>query len=135
MNRKKVPVAVALIIEDNKILISKRKSNQNFANYWEFPGGKIESGESGEAAVVREISEELGIKIEVKSLYKKIIYDYGEKIVELYFYLCSKISGEIQCLEVADFKWQEIHKLEAKLFPKANQKLIEYLKHSYTQKL
>ncbi|EAX47152.1 NUDIX hydrolase [Thermosinus carboxydivorans Nor1] len=65
-------VTAAIIINDGKVLIAQRAENQKLAGKWEFPGGKIESGETPEECLIREINEELGINIEVNDFFGKV---------------------------------------------------------------
>ncbi|MGE5677759.1 MAG: (deoxy)nucleoside triphosphate pyrophosphohydrolase, partial [Pseudomonadota bacterium] len=81
----------------------------------EFPGGKLEAGETPEECIVREIKEELDINIEVLDIYKVVKFDYKEKEILLLCYLCKVVSGEGKKLECNDFRWvtrEELHGFE-----------------------
>src|ERR1044072_8842396 len=91
---KPIDVAAALIFHDGKLLITQRRPDDHLPNLWEFPGGKVERGDTFEACLVREIREELGIEISVGKLIDDLTYAYPEKTVRLRFFDCRLISGE-----------------------------------------
>ena len=100
-----ISVVAAIIRRDEKILITRRFDNVHLPGLWEFPGGKVESGESLTHALEREIFEELGITIRVEHEYFTIDHDYPTKSVRLHFFNCSIIEGEPKPIEVADWRW------------------------------
>lgn len=83
-----IEVAAAVLIHNNKILLAKRRGGY-LDNLWEFPGGKLEKGESAEAATVRELKEELGIDVNAKNCVLKLEHSYPDKYVRLHFVLCN----------------------------------------------
>ena len=89
-------VTCALIIRDNKLLITQNNFKSDHPFQWEFPGGKIKTGETLENCIKREIMEELEIEIEILSTMKAVIYDYGFKKIKLYPFLCSIKNGKIK---------------------------------------
>ena len=105
VNNNKIEVCAAVIQHHNKILITLRPEDKRLGGYWEFPGGKIEAGESPQAALVRELREELDIEIVVDSLLETVDHCYEWGNVRILAYLCSWKSGEIKHLEVADHCW------------------------------
>ena len=88
-----IEVTAAVIRRNNKILICQRPANKNCGLLWEFPGGKIEMGESGEQCIVRECQEELGVMLSVDRELTDVVYEYPDYIVHLHFYLCDIIAG------------------------------------------
>ena len=90
MNFKPINVSAAVIINKNKVLLAKRKEGY-LNDMWEFPGGKIEEGETAQAAAVREINEELNLKIEAGNLLLVLEHEYPDKRVRLHF-VKSKLS-------------------------------------------
>ena len=123
-----VEVSAALIFQNGKILITQRHSNAHLGGLWEFPGGKREANETFEECLIREILEELGIKIYIGKKFEEIVHDYPEKSVRLKFFICEKISGEPQRIGCADFKWIEKSELPDFKFPEADAKLLEKLR-------
>lgn len=94
MKRVRV-VAAILVAEDARILVTRRAPGERLAGKWEFPGGKIEAGESPEHALVREIREELGIEIRVGSFVAKSVFDDARSSIELLAYEARQLSGSI----------------------------------------
>ena len=122
-----IDVVAAVIKKDNKYLIAQRNRHKHFAFHWEFPGGKVDKGETFENALKREILEELSIDIKIN--YKITSKKYrDEKInVEVHYYFCEKIDQNITLLEHEDMKWVfKKDLLNYKLAP-GDSKIIEYL--------
>lgn len=101
---KVVRVSAAIIIKDNKVLATQRGHGE-FKGGWEFPGGKIEEGETAKKALIREIKEELDIIIEVGELFKIVEYDYPAFHLTMNCFLCKIKSGEIVLKEHEAIKW------------------------------
>lgn len=105
-NRKPpIKVCAAVIQHQNKILLTLRPEDKKLGGYWEFPGGKVEAGETPQSALLREIREELDIEIVVGSLLETVSHSYEWGNVLILAYTCTWISGEIKHLEVADHRW------------------------------
>ena len=100
-----IVVAAAVIIRGGRVLLTRRLDDQHLQGLWEFPGGKVESGESPESALARECREEIGVDIEVERILEVTHHQYPEKEVLLLFYRCSLVAGEVQHLQVADHAW------------------------------
>lgn len=120
-------VGCAVIRKDGKILIAQRKADSFLAHHWEFPGGKIEQGETLEACLIREVREELGIEIRPIRLLQKKEYAYPEKTVLLDFYLCDWVSGDPQKIDCQDFAWVTTQDFERYQFPKGDEEILEKL--------
>ena len=101
---KTITVVAAIIIKDQKIFATQRGYGE-FKNGWEFPGGKIESGESPEHALEREIREELDARIRVGELFDTIEYDYPNFHLSMKCFLCSLISDQLTLREHEAAKW------------------------------
>lgn len=97
-------VVAALIIKDNKIFVTQRGYGE-FKDFWEFPGGKIEEGETEEEALKREIKEELDTIIEVKELFKEIDYDYPTFHLHMKIFISEIKEGKLTLVEAEDSKW------------------------------
>ncbi|HAU29757.1 MAG TPA: 8-oxo-dGTP diphosphatase MutT [Rhodospirillaceae bacterium] len=109
-----IVVAIALFNEKNEILMAQRLPGKVCENLWEFPGGKVDSGETPETALVREIREELGITVSEADLFpiSFITQDYTKEInrhVLMPLFGCHKWQGEMQPIAVKDFRWVPIH--------------------------
>ncbi len=122
-----IDVAAALIFDHGKLLITQRRPDDHLPNLWEFPGGKVEPGETFQACLIREIAEELDIEIAVEELLEEITHSYPQKAVRLCFYHCRLIAGEPKAIHVQNWKWVTREDLEREEFPAADAKLIERL--------
>jgi A/G-specific adenine glycosylase len=121
-------IGVAVIWnEQGQVLIDRRRPEGLLGGLWEFPGGKVEPGETIEACIRREIREELGIEIEVGDRLVTIDHTYTHLRVTLNTYHCRYLSGEPQPLECDEVRWVEVSELEQFPFPKANLQIIAAL--------
>ena len=121
-------IGVAAIWNDqNQILIDRRPAKGLLGGLWEFPGGKIEPGETVEACIQREIREELGIEIAVGEPLIAVEHTYSHFRVTLHVHHCRHLSGEPQPIECDEVRWVSIEELDQFPFPKANVKIIEAL--------
>ncbi len=102
---KLIEVTAAIICKDNKILICQRPENKNCGLLWEFPGGKLEIGETGEQCIIRECQEELGVTLHVESKITDIVYKYPDYAVHLHFYLCNIVAGVLENREHNMITW------------------------------
>ena len=101
---KVIEVVAAIIYKDGGYFATQRGYGE-FEGMWEFPGGKIEPGESREVALKREIQEELGVDIAIENLLCTIEYDYSSFHLTMHCYLCSIASGEIELREHKSARW------------------------------
>ena len=99
-----IEVVAAIICKDNQIFATQR-GDGDFKGGWEFPGGKVEPGETPEAALVREIREELAVEISVGELLTTVEYDYPNFHLTMHCYLCQLIGGELRLLEHQAARW------------------------------
>jgi len=105
-------VAAAVIITEGNVLLTRRPEGKPQAGFWEFPGGKIEPGESPNRALKREIREELGLQIEVLHITEVLFHSYDWGDVLILAYQCRIISGTPRNIEVAEHRWvplQDLH--------------------------
>jgi len=123
-----VQVAIAVIVnQDNEVLISLRPSASHLGGLWEFPGGKLEIGESVDDALKRELQEELDICLLESHPFKIIQHQYTDKSVILNIYIVTSFSGEPKGLEGQPIQWKSINQLKAVDFPAANRSVIHSL--------
>ncbi|MGN7400955.1 (deoxy)nucleoside triphosphate pyrophosphohydrolase [Cytobacillus praedii] len=111
--KKDIYVVGAVIIEKGKVLCAQRGQDEILPYKWEFPGGKIEAGETPQEAVKREIKEELLCHIEIGKEIDHTIYEYDFGTVHLSTFFCKLIEGEPQLTEHLEIKWVEPNKLES----------------------
>jgi len=130
MNLPEITVVAAIILNSkNQILITLRPEGLHLSGMWEFPGGKVEDGETQGKALIREIKEETNLDIKVNDLYWQESVDYSKKRVHLFFYRCTLTHEEQQviCHEIDDFRWVYRDELTNYVFPEADKKLIDHL--------
>ncbi|WP_353930301.1 8-oxo-dGTP diphosphatase MutT [Okeanomitos corallinicola TIOX110] len=124
-------IGVAVIWNDKKqILIDRRLPKGTMANLWEFPGGKIEPGETIEECIEREILEELGIKITVGKHLITIDHTYPHLRVTLTVHHCHHLDGVPQAIECAEIRWVSLDELDDFDFPEANVEIIAALRNN-----
>ena len=120
-------VVAAIIHHDNRIFATQRGYGE-FKDGWEFPGGKVEKGETPEQAIVREIEEELNAKIKIQQYFDTIEYDYPEFHLSMRCYWCSLISGNLVLKEAEDAKWLDAESIDSVKWLLADITLIEKIK-------
>lgn len=123
-----VHVAVGVIFDaQGRVLITRRASGAHQGDLWEFPGGKVECGESLSTALIRELREELGIAIGRTSALLEVRHDYGDKSVLLDVHVVWDYSGEACPLEGQPMAWVSPRDLASYAFPAANLPIIAAL--------
>jgi 8-oxo-dGTP diphosphatase len=121
-------VAAALIVRDGEVLIGQRRPEQPMGSMWEFPGGKIEAGESPEQALVRELSEELGIRASIGPAVTRIRHNYRHGgAVDLQFFAVREFVGEIVNHIYQQIRWVKLEELPEYEFLAADRGLIRDL--------
>jgi 8-oxo-dGTP diphosphatase len=122
-------VAVALVDADGRVLLQQRSAGRDMAGLWEFPGGKVEAGELPEAALIRELREELGIETDTACLAPATFASapVGKKHMLLLLYVCRKWRGTPQALDAAALTWVRPPQMFALDMPPADKPLIAIL--------
>ena len=122
----KIVVSIALINNADEILLSKRPKNKHLAGFWEFPGGKVETNEVPETALIREIKEELDININKKCIAPLSFseFDYKEFQLLLLLYVCRRWEGEPKSMEDNEIIWVKPNVLRKYKMPPADDALI-----------
>jgi 8-oxo-dGTP diphosphatase len=120
-------VCAAIIHKDNKVLIAQRKEGDTHALLWEFPGGKVEEGESPEESIVREINEELDINISADNVFDVVHHKYEKRNIILIVYNCTYLSGDPKAIECNDFKWIDIKEMNKFKFVAADNNIVNKL--------
>ena len=124
--RKHIVVVAAIIVRDGRIFATQRGYGE-WKDWWEFPGGKIEHGETPEDALKREIREELATEIEMDELFTTVEYDYTKFHLTMHCYLCTIVNGELSLLEHEDARWLAIDELDSVKWLPADKDVIEKL--------
>ena len=129
---KIIKVVAAILQKEDKILIARKKQGKPLAGYFEFPGGKIEEGETPEESLIRELMEEMNIKIAVKEYIGESIYDYGnDKVISLLGYTAEIIDGEIKLSDHDIYEWVTLEQINNYKIAPADIPLLNKLKWNY----
>lgn len=126
---KNIHVSAAIIVKDNKIFVTQRGYGE-FKDWWEFPGGKIEEGETPEECLKREIREELEADINIDKYLCTVEYDYPNFHLKMECFICSLIDGHLELVEAEDAKFITKDKLDNIDFLPADLLVVKELKKS-----
>lgn len=124
---KTIRVAAAIIKKDNVIFVTQRGYG-DFKDYWEFPGGKIEPGESPEEALHREIMEELKVTVGIDGYLTRVEYDYPDFHLSMDCFLCRLESGELTLTEHEAARWLKAEELEEVGWLPADEAVVEMIR-------
>lgn len=131
MSLKRVEVAIGVLVQNRQgvdhYLITLRPPDAVLGGFWEFPGGKVEPGESPRACVEREFREEVGLQVSVEESLGVLEHTYEHAHVTLRPFRCRWLAGEPRNLQVADHRWVRPKDLEQYDFPPANEPLLKLL--------
>jgi mutator protein MutT len=122
-----INVAAGLVVHSGRLLISQRPSGSHLAGLWEFPGGKLEPGETWEDCLARELKEELGIHVQFIRWFSEVTHPYPGRWIRLRFGVCRWVSGQPQALGCAAFAWVLPGELAHFRFPPADMELLEQI--------
>ena len=126
---RQIEVVAAIIVKDHKVFATQRGYGE-WKDFWEFPGGKIDAGETPEEALCREIKEELDTEIAVGELFTTIDYDYPTFHITMHCYLCTIENGSITLLEHEAAKWLSLEQLNSVTWLPADLLVIAELQKS-----
>lgn len=126
-NSKTINVVAAIIIRDGMLFATQRGYGE-WKDWWEFPGGKIESGETHQNALKREIREELAMEIDVGNHLATVEYDYPQFHLTMHCYFCTIIGGQLSLLEHEDARWLGIDELDSVKWLPADIEVVDALK-------
>ena len=127
-----VLVAAGVVVEDKRLLVSRRKAGTHLGGMWEFPGGKVEPGEDPRDALTRELAEELGVVARVGEIVDVTFHRYADadKSVLLLFFdaILDERSPRPRALDVAEVSWLPAHELEPASFPPADREVLRKIR-------
>jgi 8-oxo-dGTP diphosphatase len=123
-----VKVTAAILERDGKIIIAQRKSKDHLAGKWEFPGGKIENGETPEECLARELKEEFDIEVSVGEYLGSSVFHYDHISIELMAYRTFWDGGKINSTDHKDYQWVTINQLAEYDFAPADKPFVEKLR-------
>jgi 8-oxo-dGTP diphosphatase len=131
---KPIQVVCAIILYKEKVLCAQRSEQMSLPLKWEFPGGKIEQGESPEQCLVREIKEELNIEIHLEKRLASNMHDYGKgKQIELIPFIASFVRGPLQIKEHKSVTWEKVGELKKLDWAAADIPIVEEFSNWYEQ--
>ncbi len=132
-SKTRIQVAVGIVFNsDGEVLVGQRVVKDQYYAKWEFPGGKIEAGETVEQALIREFREEVGLDLLESQVFMKIEHDYPDRSVELHVHTVHRHQGTAAPLEGQSIKWVKISDLPTLDFLQGNQAMIEKLQVEYS---
>ena len=122
-----IDVSAGLVFGNGRLLITQHPPGGHLAGLWEFPGGKLEAGETFEAALVRELREELDIEVEVGREFCRVQHAYPQREVRLRFFVCRILSGSPKPIGCSAVEWVGPQDLSRFEFPEADRQLLDQL--------
>lgn len=125
--KKQFRVVAALIRDGNKVLLTQRWPGRHLGLTWEFPGGKVEEGETDVEALERELKEELGVEAKIGSCCFETRHGYGSREVHLLIFRCKLTEGTPRALDVKAMEWADIKTLADRKFPPADLLFVQEL--------
>lgn len=128
MTQSATRVVAGLIFRDGRLLIATRPEGKALAGFWEFPGGKVEPGESDADALGRELMEELGVVAPILSILESVTHEYERGTVEIAFYQCRWESGDPFPHDGQRLHWIRHDELDDYEFPPADERLLNRLR-------
>ena len=123
-----IDVVAAVVMRNGKYMIARRAPGKHLAGYWEFPGGKIEEGESPEDSLQREIEEEFGVYAQVGAYLGENVHDYGDKTVRLMAYEATVVQDIHQSMDHDQIEWVELNQMDDYPLAPADVPLLRYLR-------
>lgn len=130
--KTEVEVTCALIMDGEQVLVTQRSDWMPHPLKWEFPGGKLHSGEIPERCIEREIREELGIHVQALELLPSVRHSYSTEIIKLIPFVCRWIDGEIRLAEHRDYRWVGLRELDDLDWLEADLEVVGLLKEKYS---
>lgn len=120
-------VVAGVILNQDKVLIALRRGDAEQGGLWEFPGGKVEQGETDSDALVRELKEELGVEVTVGKPITQTLHHYPAKSILLCSYLCTLTTGQPSAFTHQEIRWIAPDELSPEIFSAADQPLVKKL--------
>jgi 8-oxo-dGTP diphosphatase len=133
MKRVHVVAGIVWNPQGDQVFIAKRPDHVHQGGLWEFPGGKVDTGESSADALKRELHEELGIEVLASSHFQTLSYDYPDKQIQLEFWQVSGFTGIATGAEGQETRWVGLDELSLYAFPAANQPVVDALLSAHSQ--
>ncbi|SJL82139.1 8-oxo-dGTP diphosphatase MutT [Vibrio palustris] len=132
MKRTHIVAGIIFNGDCSEVYITKRPDDRHKGGYWEFPGGKVEAGETIEQAMSRELFEEIGITVTAQAEYQHLAFDYPDKSLVFDFITVTEFSGQPFGKEGQIGRWVAINELAQYRFPEANVPILEQIVKEYS---
>lgn len=131
---KRIHIVAAIIFnsDQSQVFITKRPDDKHKGGFWEFPGGKVESGETIEQAIARELDEEVGIQVTEQSLFEHLEYDYPEKSLKFDFISVTRFENAPYGKEGQQGVWVPVPELADYAFPEANMPILRRVMNEFS---
>ena len=123
----RIDIALAIPVRDGKVLVARRGEGLHLAGHWEFPGGKVEAGETPAEAARRELSEETGLHSPELEPLVVVVHDYAELPLRFHVFLAREWDGEPRMNGPRELVWMELEELQAIRMPEANRLMLRAL--------
>ena len=120
-------IAVGVVFKKERVLITRRKADGLLGGLWEFPGGRINDGESAQAACIREIKEEVNLDVDIERHLAQVKHAYTHFRIIMEVFCCNYVSGRVYLRGPVDFRWIRLNEYRRYPFPRANHKFIPLL--------
>ncbi len=132
---KRIHIVAAIIFNQDKsqIFITKRPDGKHKGGFWEFPGGKVEAGETIEQAMIRELDEEIGIRVTEQALFEHLEFDYPDKSLKFDFIAVTAFDNQPYGKEGQEGCWVDVGNLHQYTFPEANVPILERVVQEFSQ--
>jgi mutator protein MutT len=121
---KHIDVAIGVVVRSGKVLVCRRKNEDTFGGFWEFPGGKCEAGETLEACLARELREEVDLVVQLLDKLQPLRHNYPHVSLTLHPFWCRHLAGEPKLIECQEARWVEPAELKTFKFPPANESIL-----------
>ncbi|MBN1337167.1 MAG: (deoxy)nucleoside triphosphate pyrophosphohydrolase [Deltaproteobacteria bacterium] len=127
-----VRVVAALVEQDERFLVAQRRPDSRLSLLWEFPGGRVEPGESDAAALQRELAERMAVQVEVGDLFLHVTRRYRRYDIDFWVYRCTIVGPEPRPVRVNALRWADLDELGALSFPGVDQDTVDALLEDVT---
>ena len=126
-DKPQIRVVAAVIEKDGRYLITQRRPHAVMPLLWEFPGGRVEDGETDSVALARELAARMAIAVHVEEELSSVVTEYEGYVIDFHVYLCRLLSREIRTMGIHDYRWVTSSELDAYPFPAADQATVDVL--------
>jgi 8-oxo-dGTP diphosphatase len=124
----RIDIALAIPVRDNQVLVARRSADQHLGGLWEFPGGRIDTGEEPAAAARREMAEETSLRAGQLEPLVVLVHDYADRPLRFHVFLIRDPEGEVSMDRPREWAWKDLDELDDLKMPEANRPMLRALK-------